>query len=60
MDNPINGYANFYQGDKCLFSVLCNGISEAENLADKEYSYGDKRVDDWTYTETPMSKKVLN
>ncbi|HRZ18688.1 MAG TPA: hypothetical protein P5136_01410 [Methanofastidiosum sp.] len=52
-------YANFYtKNDVCLFSVEVNGEKQAEDLADKLYA-SDKRIEDWTITEEPISKKIL-
>lgn len=47
------GYANFYHGDECLYSLPCQTIREAEKLADVIYQK-DCNVDDWSYTQDPI------
>ena len=47
------GYANFYHGDRCLFSIRCSTERAAEKLSVGVYQEHEE-VDDWTYTDEPM------
>ena len=49
-------YANFYKGNRLLFSVKVNSEKQAESLYEIEYP----NADDYTVTDEPLSKKILN
>jgi hypothetical protein len=52
------GYANFYGGrSNCLFSVKVSDEKTAKHLADTLEST-DEQIKDWSYTETPVSRRV--
>jgi hypothetical protein len=51
-------YANFYHNDKCLYSIRVDTEHGAEHIADAEFNENAK-ITDWSYTDKPTSKKVL-
>jgi hypothetical protein len=51
-------YANFYNGERLLFSVKVNSEKQAESLFENEYYYN-TNINDYTITNEPLSQKIL-